>query len=52
MKGILEYTEEKNEYLVPVVEIVKFPVGSEVFLTLSTEEENDNEFGAGGLGGF
>ena len=51
MKGIFEYTKEKEEYRIPVLEIYKFPVGSDVFLTLSEEEKNDNEFGADGLFG-
>ena len=51
MQGIFEYTKEKEEYRIPVLEIYKVPVGSDVFLTLSEEEENDNEFGADGLFG-
>lgn len=51
MKDIFEYTKAKEKYCVPALEIYKFPVGSDVFLTLSEEEKNDNEFGADGLFG-
>ena len=52
MKLIFGGNKQKEEYVVPAMEIYKFPVGSDVFLTLSDEDGRDNNFDAGDLGNF
>ena len=52
MKGIFQLTESRHSYIVPKLEIYEFPEGSDVFLTLSEEEKNDNENNAGDMSGF
>lgn len=48
MNSITENNTEKNKYLMPSIEILKFEAYKEI-LCLSKEEDNDNEFDAGGL---
>ena len=45
MKSTLELCEKKKKYFFPTVEVFVFD--SNILLSLSTEEENDNEFDAG-----
>ena len=50
MKSTLELGAEKKKYFLPTVEVFVFD--SNILLSLSTEEKNDNEFDAGGMGNF
>ena len=50
MKSTLELGAEKKKYFVPTVEVFVFD--SNILLSLSTEEKNDNEFDAGEMGNF
>ena len=49
MKHIFGVNTEKESYVTPAMEIYEFPAGSDVFLTLSSEETYDNDHDAGGL---
>ena len=50
MKSTLELGVEKKKYFVPTVAVFIFD--SNILLSLSTEEKNDNEFDAGVMGNF
>jgi hypothetical protein len=50
MKSALELGTEKKKYFLPTVEVFVFD--SNILLSLSSEEGNDNDFDAGGLGSF
>ena len=50
MNDYVQHKQEKNKYFVPTVEVFIFD--SNILLSLSTEEKNDNEFDAGDMGNF